>query len=151
MKCMCVASRLIPAVASPLQVPISNERVGRSSYCLASSHALKHSYSTGTYSGVVERLDYIESLGINAIELLPIHEYNELEYYQVAVLVFGKGYLWQPLKFCHSDRSYQAQTATGSIFGATPRPPSLPPWRGTALQRQPASLAWPLWLNLSSW
>jgi len=31
----------------------------------------------------VEKLPYLQALGINAIELLPIHEYNELEYYQV--------------------------------------------------------------------
>lgn len=35
----------------------------------------------GTYAGAIERLDYLASLGINAIELLPIHEFNELEYY----------------------------------------------------------------------
>lgn len=37
----------------------------------------------GTYAGLVEKLPYLQALGINAIELLPIHEYNELEYYQV--------------------------------------------------------------------
>lgn len=37
----------------------------------------------GTFRGIVERLDYIQSLGVNAIELMPIHEFNELEYYQV--------------------------------------------------------------------
>ena len=31
----------------------------------------------------MEKLDYIQKLGVNAIELLPVHEFNELEYYQV--------------------------------------------------------------------
>jgi pullulanase/glycogen debranching enzyme len=31
---------------------------------------------------MVERLDYLQALGVNAIELMPIHEFNELEYYQ---------------------------------------------------------------------
>lgn len=35
----------------------------------------------GTYAGMVERLDYLKSLGVNAIELLPVFEFNELEYY----------------------------------------------------------------------
>ncbi|KAI8476733.1 MAG: isoamylase [Monoraphidium minutum] len=35
----------------------------------------------GTYLGLVEKLDYIKRLGINAIELLPVFEFNELEYY----------------------------------------------------------------------
>ncbi len=37
----------------------------------------------GTYAGIVEKLDYLRRLGVNAIELLPVHEFNELEYYAV--------------------------------------------------------------------
>jgi isoamylase len=37
--------------------------------------------SPGSYLGMVERLDYLKDLGITAIELLPIFEFNELEYY----------------------------------------------------------------------
>lgn len=37
----------------------------------------------GTYLGLVEKLDYLQTLGVNAIELLPVQEFNELEYYQV--------------------------------------------------------------------
>jgi len=35
----------------------------------------------GTYAGMIERLDYLASLGVNAVELLPVQELNELEYY----------------------------------------------------------------------
>ncbi|KAJ6758966.1 ISOAMYLASE 1 CHLOROPLASTIC [Salix koriyanagi] len=35
----------------------------------------------GTYLGVVEKLDHLKELGINCIELMPCHEFNELEYY----------------------------------------------------------------------
>ncbi|KAL1217815.1 Isoamylase 1 [Cardamine amara subsp. amara] len=35
----------------------------------------------GTYQGVAEKLDHLEELGINCIELMPCHEFNELEYY----------------------------------------------------------------------
>ena len=41
--------------------------------------------SPGTFAGLIEKLDYLQYLGINAIELLPIHEFNELEYYQVGL------------------------------------------------------------------
>ena len=37
----------------------------------------------GTYQGLVEKLDYLQHLGINAIELQPVQEFNELEYYEV--------------------------------------------------------------------
>eukprot|EP00249_Psilotum_nudum_P010772 c22755_g1_i1 orf=134-2626(+) len=35
----------------------------------------------GTYLGLVEKLSYLKELGINAIELMPCHEFNELEYH----------------------------------------------------------------------
>ena len=35
----------------------------------------------GTYAGMVERLSYLQGLGINCVELLPVQEFNELEYY----------------------------------------------------------------------
>ena len=37
----------------------------------------------GTFAGMTEKLDYLSSLGVNAVELQPIHEFNELEYYAV--------------------------------------------------------------------
>lgn len=35
----------------------------------------------GTYLGLIEKLNHLKELGINAIELMPCHEFNELEYY----------------------------------------------------------------------
>ncbi|PHT75935.1 Isoamylase 1, chloroplastic [Capsicum annuum] len=35
----------------------------------------------GTYLGIVEKLDHLKELGVNCIELMPCHEFNELEYY----------------------------------------------------------------------
>lgn len=34
----------------------------------------------GTFLGVIEKIPYLKSLGINAIELMPICEFNEMEY-----------------------------------------------------------------------
>ncbi len=33
----------------------------------------------GTYLGMIEKIPYLKSLGVNAVELLPIHEFNEME------------------------------------------------------------------------
>ena len=38
----------------------------------------------GTFAGMIEKLDYLQSLGINCIELLPSQDFNELEYYSVS-------------------------------------------------------------------
>ncbi|CAN6452621.1 unnamed protein product [Victoria cruziana] len=35
----------------------------------------------GTYRGVVEKLDHLQELGVNCIELMPCHEFNELEHF----------------------------------------------------------------------
>jgi isoamylase len=33
---------------------------------------LQHLQHPGTYAGMVERLDYLQNMGINAVELLPV-------------------------------------------------------------------------------
>lgn len=35
--------------------------------------------SKGTFLGLIEKIPYLKKLGVNAIELLPIHEFNETE------------------------------------------------------------------------
>jgi isoamylase len=44
----------------------------------------KHSSSQvknpGSYKGVIEKIPYLKDLGVNAVELLPIYEFNECEY-----------------------------------------------------------------------
>jgi isoamylase/glycogen operon protein len=37
----------------------------------------------GTYLGVIEKIPYLKELGINALEIMPIHEFNENEAVQV--------------------------------------------------------------------
>ncbi|KAH7288477.1 hypothetical protein KP509_31G027800 [Ceratopteris richardii] len=43
----------------------------------------------GTYHGLVEKLDHLKELGINAIELMPCNEYNELESYAYNAVMGG--------------------------------------------------------------
>lgn len=45
--------------------------------------ASSHVSAPGTYKGLIEKLNYLQHLGINCIELQPVQEFNELEYYQV--------------------------------------------------------------------
>ena len=33
----------------------------------------------GTFDGIIEKIPYLKSLGVNALELMPIHEFNEME------------------------------------------------------------------------
>lgn len=38
-----------------------------------------HTQFPGTYLGMIEKIPYLKELGINCVELLPIHEFNETE------------------------------------------------------------------------
>ncbi|XP_048490435.1 isoamylase 1, chloroplastic isoform X2 [Beta vulgaris subsp. vulgaris] len=44
-------------------------------------HESSRTNCPGTYAGMIEKLDHLKELGINCIELMPCHEFNELEYY----------------------------------------------------------------------
>ena len=33
----------------------------------------------GTFLGIIEKIPYLKELGVNAVELMPIHEFNENE------------------------------------------------------------------------
>ena len=42
-----------------------------------------HVQHPGTYLGLIEKIPYLKELGINALEILPIHEFNENETIQI--------------------------------------------------------------------
>lgn len=44
-------------------------------------HESSNTKFPGTYLGVVEKLDHLKELGVNCLELMPCHEFNELEYF----------------------------------------------------------------------
>lgn len=44
-------------------------------------HASSGVAHPGTYRGLIEKIPYLQELGINAVELLPIQEFNEMEYF----------------------------------------------------------------------
>ncbi|KAH6779241.1 isoamylase 1 [Perilla frutescens var. hirtella] len=44
-------------------------------------HESSNAKFPGTYRGLVEKLEHLKKLGVNCIELMPCHEFNELEYY----------------------------------------------------------------------
>jgi isoamylase len=43
-------------------------------------HPSSHVAHPGTYLGMIEKIPYLKKLGINAVELLPVYEFNECEY-----------------------------------------------------------------------
>ncbi|MDD1464514.1 alpha-amylase family glycosyl hydrolase, partial [Dolichospermum sp. ST_sed5] len=67
-----------------------------------------HGYKGGNLWGVIENLDYLQYLGINAIYLNPIftsasnHRYHTLDYYQVDPLLGGEEAFTSLLKAAHN-------------------------------------------------
>ena len=82
----CACSRMCSMLAHLHPLALIEAMRWRFSYaCMRSAPEFADVQCTalaGTYLGLVEKLPYLQALGINAIELLPIHEFNELEYYQ---------------------------------------------------------------------
>ena len=69
----------------------------------------------GTYSGIVEKLGYLKRLGVNAIELLPVHEFNELEYYAVRIFNHPAPVVMAH-KTCHQNHRHGANLCVESSF-----------------------------------
>ena len=66
-----------------------------------------HGYKGGNLWGIIEKLDYLQDLGINAIYLNPIftsasnHRYHTLDYYQIDPLLGGEEAFTNLLKEAH--------------------------------------------------
>lgn len=46
-------------------------------------HSSSQTSFKGTYQGVIDSIPHLKELGVNAVELLPLHEFNESENYRV--------------------------------------------------------------------
>ena len=66
----------------PLETPVNDlivyEMHVRNFTCGAGS-GVKHK---GTFAGIVEKIPYLKELGVNCVELMPIHEFDEFENYR---------------------------------------------------------------------
>eukprot|EP00879_Flechtneria_rotunda_P004985 GHRR01005261.1.p1 GENE.GHRR01005261.1~~GHRR01005261.1.p1 ORF type:complete len:888 (+),score=273.41 GHRR01005261.1:539-3202(+) len=65
----------------PLELPMEDSVIYEMHVRGFTAHPSSGVQAPGTYLGLIEKLDYLKSLGVNAIELLPTFEFNELEYY----------------------------------------------------------------------
>ncbi|KXZ47657.1 hypothetical protein GPECTOR_33g539 [Gonium pectorale] len=65
----------------PLNLPMESLVIYEAHVRGFTAHESSGVAAPGTYAGMIERLDHLAALGVNAIELLPVFEFNELEYY----------------------------------------------------------------------
>jgi len=63
----------------PLNVPLKDTIIYELHVRGFTVHESSRVTPPGTYKGLVEKIPYIQSLGVTAVELLPVFEFNELE------------------------------------------------------------------------
>jgi glycogen operon protein len=72
-------------------------------------HPSSGAAAAGTYRGLVDRIDHLKSLGVTAVELLPVHEFDERENHRAGLFNFW-GY--SPLAWSAPNRRYASDGAT---------------------------------------
>lgn len=68
--------------------------------------------SPGTFLGAIEKIPYLKELGVTAVEILPIHEFNESEYVRISPTTHEKLYnYWgySPLNFFSPMQRYSSE------------------------------------------
>jgi glycogen operon protein len=101
----------------PLQIPLQDSVIYEMhvrGFTRHPSSGVKH---PGTFAGIVEKIPYLLELGITAIELMPIAEFNENENTKINP-VTGQELMnfwgYSPLTFCAPKASYAADNKNGS-------------------------------------
>ncbi len=73
--------------------------------------------SPGTFAGVIEKIPYLKELGITAVELMPIMEFNENENININPLTrktLTNFWGYSPMAFCAPKASYAADNKNGN-------------------------------------
>lgn len=66
----------------------------------------------GTYAGLIEKIPYLKDLGITAVELMPVHQFDPSEHHAGLVNYWG----YSPLSLFSTHREYSAdQSVLGPI------------------------------------
>ncbi|CAO2192084.1 unnamed protein product [Urochloa humidicola] len=74
-------------------------------------HDSSNTKHPGTYIGAVSKLDYLKELGVNCVELMPCHEFNELEYFSSSSKMNFWGY--STINFFSPMARYSSSSKTG--------------------------------------
>jgi glycogen operon protein len=101
----------------PLQIPLQDSIIYEMHVRGFTQHPNSNVKHPGTFAGIIEKIPYLQELGITAIELMPIAEFNENENTNINPvtgdeLVNFWGY--SPITFCAPKASYAADNKKGN-------------------------------------
>jgi glycogen operon protein len=104
----------------PLNIPLSDSILYEVHLRGFTQHPSSALSSRGTFSGLIEKIPYLKNLGITAVELLPVNEFEETQADQINPntgerLLNYWGY--QPVAFAAPKTSYSTETqADGPVL-----------------------------------
>jgi glycogen operon protein len=101
----------------PLMIPIQNSIIYEMHVRGFTQHPSSEVEHPGTFAGIIEKIPYLQELGITAVELMPVTEFNENENTNInpgtgRELLNYWGY--SPISFCAPKASYAADNKNGS-------------------------------------
>jgi glycogen operon protein len=101
----------------PLQIPIQDSIIYEMHVRGFTQHPSSNVKHPGTFAGIIEKIPYLLELGITAVELMPIAEFNENENTNINP-VNGQELLnfwgYSPITFCAPKASYAADNKNGN-------------------------------------
>jgi isoamylase len=101
----------------PLQIPLQDSIIYEMHVRGFTQHPSSNVEHPGTFAGIIEKIPYLLELGITAVELMPIAEFNENENTNINP-VSGQELLnfwgYSPITFCAPKASYAADNKNGN-------------------------------------
>ena len=100
----------------PLNTPLVDTVIYEAHLRSFTRHPSSGAAHPGTYAGLIEKIPYLKKLGITAIELLPVNEFEEGDTNRVNPFT-GERLLnlwgYQPTAFCAPNTAYSSKLADG--------------------------------------
>ncbi len=100
----------------PLNIPLSESIIYEMHVRGFTRHPSSGVSKPGTFAGVIEKIPYLISLGVTAVELLPVHEFEEVDSNRINPLT-GERLLnywgYQPISFFAPNGAYSSNTEDG--------------------------------------
>jgi glycogen operon protein len=100
----------------PLNIPLVDSIIYEAHVRIFTVHSSSGVAHPGTYAGLIEKLPYLKKLGVTAVELLPVHEFEEGDTDRVNPFT-GERLLnlwgYQPTAFYAPNTAYSSKRADG--------------------------------------